>query len=431
MNMMYLFYPVHKLLCLSLFLHFSPALSTPTQCALNAKTVTFSSLVQFQGSSSSFNPSDPTYQGNVVDFNFASIDRLPRNSFISFDSDRIIKLTLNHKRIKTIEDGAFSGLFCLHYLELRHNNISSITEDVFQGLPNLQQLDLSENLFEHISSLIFRDLRNLVVLNLSKNNIRTINTLAFFNLTKLESLDLSFNKIRNIPSIVFNPLVSVKEIYLNNNYLGDIEPEKWTGLNNLELLNLADNNLYKFDPFYNFSFAGLKTLNLSGNLLTSLNVFNLRKNFAKLKLIDITENNWFCEDLEVINHELADSKIIQWGAVNCTVSGEYKSPTTEKVTLSTTPTTATTKVIKKLRDYSKEVFVQNGEILYTGKKVVENIRHVENILVFLFVLVVVFVIVDMSVRIGFCQYFYNRMTGRNPGYIDGNNVEHMMLMRHN
>lgn len=402
------------------------------QCKLDSsnKIVTFSSLLEFQANRYSFDPDHPSYQGNIVNFNFKSIDRLTTNAFVSFGSNNIIKISLNSKGIKVIDDGAFNGLFCLHYLELSHNNISSLTTNVFNGLDNLMLLDLSENSLRQVSNgMIFHSLHKLKILNLSKNNIVTLSDYDFYNLTSLEVLNLSFNKISIIPLNLFSSLHSLKELYLDNNNLIDIDPEKWTNLENLEVLYLAGNFLTKFDTTYNFSFVNLRTLNVSHNSLNYLNVAGLRWNLPKLKVIDIRGNDWYCSELDSIKYYLRDSKITIVGNVNCSTTKGYKRPTTTESPSSTSSSisVSTVSVPDQNAPNSKEIIVQNDKILLTSSRVLESVQKLQNILSYLCAIVIVFVLIDISVRTGLCRNLYNRIFRR---YVDAaNDRERLILLR--
>lgn len=404
------------------------------QCKLDNsnKRVTFSSLLEFQANSLSFDPDQSTYQGNTVNFNFKSIDRLTKNSFLSFSSDSIVKIILNNKGIQAIDNGAFNGLFCLHYLELRRNNISSLTANIFNDLENLWLLDLSENAIRHISNgMIFQLLHKLKVLNLSKNVIINLNDYDFYNLTSLEILNLSYNKISIVPSDLFKSLNSLKELYLNNNNLIDIDPEKWTNLENLDELNLAGNFLTKFDPTYNFSFINLKILNVSHNSLNYLNVIALRKNLPKLEIIDINLNDWYCSDLNIIRHYLADSKITIVGDVNCSNTKVYKRRSTTEdssfIPGSITFSTVSTSKLQSARNSSKEILLQNYRILTTNNKIFESVQKLQNLLAYLCTIVVVFLLINIFMRTGVCHNLYSRMVDR---HVDAeNDRERLILLR--
>nr|XP_023023978.1 phospholipase A2 inhibitor-like [Leptinotarsa decemlineata] len=408
--------------------------SNITECYFDSKspTRTFHSLVEYQGSKNSFKLHHPGYEGNVVNFDFKAIDTLPKNSFISFDSDYIIKLILDHKGIQTVDIGAFAGLYCLHELDLSFNNISRLMEGSFENLENLIKLNLSHNHLGDFpeSGLTFFTLKGLRDLNLAHNEISNLDRYSFIPLEKLERLNLGFNRIMHINDGLFFHLSFLEVLELNNNYLFEVSPENWRGLISLKILNLAENFLISFDTTDSFSFVHLNTLNLSGNSLRQLNVLGLRKHLPELELLDISENNWFCEDLEIVKHHLKDSRISLSNSVNCSVVRKtyVKSLTTDSTsTRSSTPTP----VMSTQRDYAKEVFLQNGEILVANKKLEGRVNNIEALIVWLFVLCMLFIMLEMIFRMGLfrrCSNWCCPVVLRH-NYSDSSDAETVLLMR--
>ncbi|KAG5876448.1 hypothetical protein JTB14_019561 [Gonioctena quinquepunctata] len=412
MKMTYLFY-------LPVLLHIGYTQPTHNRTECNglyidpeSKTRTFHSLVEYQGSKTTFNMNGLGYQGNIVNFDCNTIERLPKNSFVSFDSEYITKISLDHKGLRTIDIGAFLGLICLYELDLSFNNLSHLTEGSFEGLENLGILDLSHNLLENIpdSGLTFFTLKNLRELDLSHNRISSLEKYSFMTSSELEELRIGFNKIRTIPDGLFNYMRRLRVLELDNNYLTDITPENWKGLFSLSVLNLAGNYLTSFDTTHNFSFLLLESLNLSGNSLTKLNVFGIRQHLPSLKMLDLNRNNWFCEDLEIIKHQLQDSSIAFEVTVNCSevTTTSVKHPSPESTP---TPTTPPTPVTSKARDYAKEVYLQNGEVLVSNKRLEDSVDHLQKLLVYLNCY-------------GRCFMLTNR-----EGYVDPQYAEHVVLSR--
>lgn len=303
---------------------FHNTMTDPDTCVIEdfPQTRTFATLEEYQGTRISFNPLHYGYKGNVVNFSFQEVEKIPKNTFFSFGSEGIVELHLENKNIKKIDSGAFFGLDCLHELNLSHNNIDELKEGVFEGLINLKRLVLNNNLLESTpdGGLTFLHLTNLEVLDLSRNRIKTVQRIAFDALKNLEVLNLSYNNIRIIEYTVFNPLISLEILLLNHNYLSDIAPHRWENLDHLNLLNLGENYLTNFDTGYTFSFSNLTILNLSGNTLTTLNGEQMKECFPQLEQLYIENNPWICDDLKEFVASLAGSKVEVSNHVACSES---------------------------------------------------------------------------------------------------------------
>ncbi|KAL3268531.1 hypothetical protein HHI36_007640 [Cryptolaemus montrouzieri] len=283
------------------------ALSTECVEVDRPKTRIFPSLVAFQGNKVPFDPRNSS-EGNYVSFGLRVVENLPKNAFLTFDSEHIIKLDLNGKSIRRISDNAFFSLSCLKYLTINNNSLSVLTWKTFDGIQNLKELELIGNKLTELPDKAFTMMTRLKYLDLSDNILYRISPFSFDNLSSLHYLKLGKNRLVYIQPEVFNPLVSLRTIDLSFNKFIDSGSEKWV-LPNLEILNLSGNFLRNFDTSLNFSFRSLQKLNLSSNYLTKLNVHSLKVNFQKLTVIDLNHNYWHCDDLASMLHYLIDNRL--------------------------------------------------------------------------------------------------------------------------
>lgn len=393
----------------------------------NPKTRYFNSLVEYQGNKRSFKPGGRGYAGNLVEFNFMTIDKVPKNSFLTYDSGYVMKISLAGKNVKEIEDGAFLFLQCLHVLDLHNNSLVELTQDIFQGLENLVELDLSQNLLVEVRNVVFKHLARLTVLNLSQNKIVQIGVMAFDGLNHLQHLDLSRNRIRIIHPEIFSSLGRLLTLELQSNRLVDVQPETWKNLTKLDSLNLANNSLARFDPTYEVSFAFLSNLNLSFNSLKHLNVFGLRKHLPHLTNIDLNDNPWFCADLAMMVHQLKDSKISYAGS-NTSFANEEG--------IACIPTAETYRPVEKAKATVEEVANSTeseleggsyGEVdTLAGFEILDAIRKTQNLVVSLIVIILFFIAIDLTIRTG----LMNKMRGRREHFaFDNGHVENIGLLR--
>lgn len=308
--------------------------------------------------------------------------------------------------------------------------------DTFLGLDSLHELDLSHNLLTDLPDLVFSRMVKLLYLNLDHNKIHSLHPMTFYKLSNLVSLNLNTNKIKSVPLNVFSSLNELVDLDLSTNQLMNIEPEKWTGLTSLSSLNLAENILLRFDPSYNFSFTGLGVLNLSSNYLTTLNPFALRKHFPLLTEIDINNNDWKCDELELIGHQLADSRIHLVGRnhsvnnvmnVSCTV---IESRIVIKTTTETETVTTTEKTVTSVTESDSSNELENAILLKTNQ-IYDDVNYIKTLLLYTLLLISVLIICRIMKNLGVFQFCCDKLNGRQRGaYLDNGNVENFVLLRH-
>ncbi|KAK9877323.1 hypothetical protein WA026_017720 [Henosepilachna vigintioctopunctata] len=394
---------------------------------------TFSSLVDFEGNKIPFDPRNSSI-GNYVAFNFIEIESLPRNAFLTFDSEHIIKLDLSGKNTKEIKDGAFSSLTCLKYLSINNNSLSKLTWKTFKDVGNLVELNISTNKLKELPGMIFRDTPRLRYLDLSNNMLRKLSPFTFTNLTNLQKLNLSKNDFTFIETEVFDPLISLQVLDLSNNKFIELDYQNWK-LRNLETLDLAGNYLRSFDTSLSSTFGNLKILNLSSNYLEYLNVHALKKNYYKLTTLDLNHNNWHCDDLAKIVHYLVDfrlqlparnsSKINELG-IDC---NNYMPVTlgdvleTSIVTSSITPVKNASYSVKNV-----EIEFQIDDLANKNNEILLEITGVRKLLILSLMFFVLCVILYAMVQVGWCDGLKQKF-GSREGYIEASAQENYSMLR--
>lgn len=395
------------------------------------QTRTFSTLLEYQSNKISFKYGEPGYAGNWVDFSLKTLDKIPKNAFLTKDSEDIWKITLTDKGIEEIDDGAFLFLRCLHILDLKNNSIKLLSPNTFDGLDNLEDLDLSYNDLVEIRDAVLKNLQNLKVINLSHNRIEQLGVQAFENLNNLETLILTCNSLRIVHPEIFLPLGKLINLDLDSNRLSDIQPETWKNLTALQNLNLANNSMMSFDPTYSFSFASLKTLNLSFNSLTQLNVFSLRKHLPLLTTVDLNGNPWPCDNLAPILKVFKDSRIFYAGRNNSFPNEEGISCYTKEMISSTTEikqieSTTTESVSAEPSGNITNGQPKNGENVVLQSDILQAISKTQNLVIFLMFLILIFMVVDISLRLGLINKIFSN---RKDIYVEGTNSENIALIR--
>nr|WBU98458.1 TLRbeta1 [Lineus ruber] len=273
--------------------------------------------------------------GNLTKDTFKGITIGPKGLFLS----------LNNSRIRHIENGTFSPIKGLTYLDLSNNSIASSFPGALCGLINLQQLRLSSVGLNN--SGIFKDMwqqlqpnttvnASLTKLYLVGNELKKIQDESFKGLGNLEVLNLSCNPFpERISKGGFRGLDNLRQLYLQGcselttfpKFFSENGTESFTPkLTNLSLSGSPVVTLQKIDVFRGLE--SLKTLDLSQtfvrglklDLLTNLETLRLRYscldelpfiNSSVLKRLEIANNqfyitkelhgNWTIPNLDVLD----------------------------------------------------------------------------------------------------------------------------------
>lgn len=307
---------------------------------------------------------------DVLDLSNCGILMVTANNFNHIGASRLKHLNLERNRIVVLNDDVFRQLENLELLNLHHNEIEEIHTNAFANLKKLRWLNLAKNrlhVFEvnllrdlisleyfyananHIKALppsIFNDSPKLRSIDLGENNMSFVDRFCFGNLSKLTQLDMSRNSLvdveirnENVEKLVlsFNRITNFRiaapksrclQLSISNNNLTNIAFIQ--KMKQLQILDVSTNhirklalydfkgiyNLKKFDISYNqldelnygvFAFnRNLNSLYLDGNNLTKIKNFN----GDRLKEIGLSDNPWYCDELETILNETTKNNVI-------------------------------------------------------------------------------------------------------------------------
>ncbi|XP_045535651.1 phospholipase A2 inhibitor beta-like [Papilio machaon] len=243
-----------------------------------------------------------------------------------------IAIIFKSNAIVEIEDGAFSNIQRLVYLDLSNNRISSdvLRSEIFQGpynntvyssialetlnlgrnqihsldrylfqyTPNLTRLYLNNNpieILDHVTVLALSSATNLQVLDLSSTDIDSIPLDAFRGLVNLQQIDLSGNKFVNVPESLSIVGSTLQYLTFNNNPIVELNDDSFVGLSNLLELEVGENNY--LEEVKRGTFTPLKKLRIlhlchNTNLrYISHNAFRALKDKWTLKEVYIDDNN--------------------------------------------------------------------------------------------------------------------------------------------
>lgn len=178
-------------------------------------------------------------------------------------------ISLNSKKISTIDSSTFNGLTSLYTLDISSNQLTKIDPSTFNGLTPLFFLDISFNQLTTVYPSLFNGLAKLQYLDLNRNQLTTIDPSTFKGLP-LVSLRLSYNNITTIDPSTFNKMTKLRWLRLDNNQLNKIEEGTFKDLINLSYLNLETNNIVSFNQYALFGSINLEKVCLFPNPISNL-----------------------------------------------------------------------------------------------------------------------------------------------------------------
>ena len=179
-------------------------------------------------------------------------------------------LYLDQNRLTDLPLELFADLSNLQELRLKNNQLTDLPDGLLAGLQSLKRLDLSDNQLAELPQGLVAGLSNLEELHLSNNRLTGIPPRAFVGLSGLQQLHLDRNGLSELPAGLFVDLSRLKELYLSHNHLTELPTGLLSGLSTLELLQLEGNRLISLAEDEFAGLANLKYLELAGNRLTYL-----------------------------------------------------------------------------------------------------------------------------------------------------------------
>lgn len=258
---------------------------------------------------------------------------------------RLSEIYLNQNKIKRIESNLFEKNLRLTHIQLNDNKIEFLNgEHSFKHLTMMNNFACHNNPIQNLTHITINsgaiNVGNTGAIGLyignratkveaADNNIQYI--IVANHSTELRTLNLANNHLTSISNIThYDKMI---HLHLSNNHIKDIGINSFSGMHNLQTLDLKNSGLTsvsyglfshksklnKLDLSYNqlgridfdmfITMENLKTLYLEGNNITNLDMSSVRKHFPTLKLIGISQNNWWCANLAMIIKYLESAKI--------------------------------------------------------------------------------------------------------------------------
>ncbi|KAJ8673147.1 hypothetical protein QAD02_004409 [Eretmocerus hayati] len=173
-----------------------------------------------------------------LDLSWKRLKKIDRN-FSSADSC-IQRLYLRHNIIEEFENGTFSNLFNLEYLDLSYNKLSPTTMFSFGSVPSLKTLILDGNdkswaNFALDTKVYFPELARLSLAGLDINSV-AINWSEYF--PKIEELNISWNILISMEEFFNNIPTTLRILEMSNMLLTKLKTQN---LKNVTSLNLGLN----------------------------------------------------------------------------------------------------------------------------------------------------------------------------------------------
>ncbi|XP_074653867.1 uncharacterized protein LOC141908006 [Tubulanus polymorphus] len=224
-----------------------------------------------------------------VDLSDNHVNFLEPNIFQGLNLLRTVKL--NNCSLTNLDPQFFSNVPRIKIVDVRNNRISTIASGLFANTSALIDLQLDGNLLTALPSGVLTGLK-LKMLGLSKNSISSIDP-AVFSEFSCDRLRLADNGMTSLVPGQFDALNgSLLSLYLAGNPFREVTKQMLSFIPKLRILDLSRAKLVSFDPNI-VSGLEIQLLNVSRNDFRALgdDVLNA---FAKLGLVDLTENNWNC-----------------------------------------------------------------------------------------------------------------------------------------
>ncbi|XP_014784822.1 leucine-rich repeat neuronal protein 1 [Octopus bimaculoides] len=199
------------------------------------------------------------------------------------------ELNLHNNLLKTLQDGAFTGLKNLRVLDLSYNRLHLIEKDAFGGLNNLQVLNLDGNGLTSVNPDWFQRIKSVSELLLSKNDLRKLTDDLFRELPLLSTLNLTGNQIRVIEVNAFRGLSKLCVLNLSNNRLTNIPSQEIRFLPSLDIL-ILDANSFETVKSEEFHHLNISELSLSFLPLLKSIQNNSFHHLPKLTILQMHDN---------------------------------------------------------------------------------------------------------------------------------------------
>lgn len=246
---------------------------------------------------------------NQLTMNFIEIIDLTNNQLTEIESNNfqfvrnsLLRLHLDHNRLRRLSKLALANLVNLQFLSLRSNFLTALPDDLLIDDYSLQEINLSGNLLINLPARLFAHNAKLTRIDLRHNLIKKLPNALFANCSHLEQLYLDHNSLREFPLNAFGPAAnrhaSIRLISLAYNHIEHLNPLAGDIYRNLIYLNLSHNSIKQF---HSHSFVNLIELDLSANKLQFDEIENLLANFHSTRMTGVDLSGIGLRQMPVLN----------------------------------------------------------------------------------------------------------------------------------
>lgn len=183
-------------------------------------------------------------------------------------------LDLSHNDITTLDNVCFEGLIYLINLTINHNALHTIYLDAFSSLRDIQFIDLSYNRLEYFDERIFEANTKLTGLNLSGNKFMSLQNKPLLRSSSLRQLTLNNAQVTYIYPQMFKEIPNLQEVDVSNNLMITLSATAFNSLQHLRLIDLKENR-WICDNGFDATLKGLKRKGIETRL-HSCEVFDLK-----------------------------------------------------------------------------------------------------------------------------------------------------------
>ena len=168
----------------------------------------------------------------------------------------LLKLHIQHSKLRQIESASFCGLDKLQELHLGHNQLTAfhVGGSEHCKLPDLKELVLSGNKLKEIPRNLSSFVPNLEILNIHNNELQSAAVdESFGQLHSLGNLDVSLNRIHEIEKEDLDPIrnvVPLEILRMSDCGLVFVHPLAFVGLNNLTSLSMSRSLLSSLETIF-------------------------------------------------------------------------------------------------------------------------------------------------------------------------------------
>lgn len=180
-----------------------------------------------------------------LDLSYNRIGHLTKNTF--YGLSRLSELNLQNSSLYRLAQGCFLPLASLRKMNLNDNVFGkqNITRTLLEGLVSLEELYMDRckiSFRDH--DAIFSGAPNLKIVSLKENRIQSLGSKnPFAEASSLVKVDLSKNTIRGWNSPLFNYSSHLDALVLAENQISSVTPAMMQDIVNLSEVNLFDNPL--------------------------------------------------------------------------------------------------------------------------------------------------------------------------------------------